>query len=84
MQRAQAERLLGLLKDNRTLKSRGFSLSSSPAGGIIIDRSGHVHGIWNFDGRCYAWLSPGSSEPVYRTGNPESAVLYTLVTLAGT
>jgi hypothetical protein len=84
MRQAQAERLLGLLKKSPTLKSRGFSLSCSPAGGIVIDRSGHVHGIWDFDGRCYTWLSPGSSEPIYRTGNPESAVLYTLVTLAGT
>lgn len=83
MNQVQAQRLLGLLQSNPTLKSKGFSLSCTKAGGIVIDRLGHVHGIWDFDGRCYKWLSPGSSEPKYKTGNPNSAMLYTLVTLTG-
>jgi len=82
MKETQAQRLLGLLQSNPTLRSRGYSLSCTQTGGIVIDRFGHVHGIWDFDGRCYSWLSPGSSEPMFRTGNPKSAVLYTLVTLA--
>lgn len=84
MKQAQAQRLLGLLQCNPTLKSQGFSLSCTQSGGIVIDRFGHVHGIWDFDGCCYSWLSPGSSEPKYQTGNPKSAVLYTLVTLSRT
>jgi len=74
-------RLLGLLKRDESLRTRGFTLSFSQTGGIIIDRSGHVHGIWDFDGQCYTWVSPGSREPVFRTGDPDSAVLYTLNTL---
>jgi hypothetical protein len=29
----------------------------------------------------YSWLSPGCSEPAFRTGSANSAVVYTLVTL---
>lgn len=50
-------------------------------GGIVIDRSGHVHGIWDHDGGGYKWVSPGSSEPRFRTGDAKSAVLYTIVVL---
>jgi len=84
MEQAQAQRLLSLLQCNPTLKSRGFSLSRTQSGSIVIDRYGHVHGIWDFNGRCYSWLTPGSSEAKYQTGNPKSAVLYTLVTLSRT
>jgi hypothetical protein len=41
-----------------------------------------VHGIWSFDGHCYTWMSPGSREPIFRTGDAKSAVLYTLAALA--
>jgi hypothetical protein len=78
----EARRLLGLLERNETLKIKGYSLSRTKGGGIVIDRSGHVHGIWNFDGHCYTWMSPGSREPIFRTGDAKSAVLYTLAALA--
>jgi hypothetical protein len=81
MERTPTRQLLGLLARNESLKTKGFSLTCSPSGGIVIDRWGHVHGILDFDGRSYIWVSPGSSEPVFRTGNAQSAVLYTLVTL---
>jgi hypothetical protein len=82
MKEAQTRRLLGLLERNEALKAKGFSLSSVHGGGIVIDRSGHVRGIWSFDGHCYTWMSPGSSEPIFRTGDAKSAVLYTLAALA--
>jgi hypothetical protein len=78
----QSGHLLGLLERNEVLKTRGFSLSRTQTGGIVIDRSGHVHGIWDFDGRCYTWRSPGSSEMIFRTDSPTSAVVYTLVALS--
>lgn len=82
MNKTHTPQLLGLLEQNKTLRSRGFSVSRTPAGGIVIDRSGHVHGIWDFDGKSYNWVSPGSSDPLFRTGDAKSAVLYTLVALA--
>ena len=82
MQELHAPQLLALLRQNPTLKAKGFSVSYTPAGEIVIDRSGHVRGIWDFDGMAYNWMSPCSSDPLFRTGNAKAAVLYTLVTLA--
>jgi len=81
MGKAEHRRLLGLLNRNDMLRTRGFSFSSGPVGGIVIDRFGHVHGIWNFDGRSYTWQSPGSTEPRFTTEDAKSAVLYTLAAL---
>lgn len=82
MRYTQCRHLLGLLAGNETLKTRGFSLTCTQTGGIVIDRSGHVHGIWDFDGGCYTWRSPGSTDPIFRTDSPNSAVVYTLVALS--
>jgi hypothetical protein len=82
MTKTQTWRLFGLLRQNETLKMRGFSLSQGQDGGIVIDRWGHVRGIWDFDGDFYTWVTPGSSEPIFRTSDPKSAVDYTVVTLS--
>jgi len=82
MSGAQSAHLLGLLERNEVLKQRGFSLSCAHTGGIVIDRFGHVHGIWDCDGRSYIWRSPGSSEAIFSTESPSSAVVYTLVALS--
>jgi hypothetical protein len=82
MEKGHARQLHGLLERNEVLKTKGFSVSRTQTGGVVIERSGHVHGIWDFDGKSYNWVSPGSSEPMFRTGDPKSAVLFTLVALA--
>jgi hypothetical protein len=84
MRGAQSSHLLGLLQRNEMLKARGFSLNPTHPDSIVIDRAGHVHGIWEFDGRQYAWRSPCSTEPVFRTASPSAAVVYTLIALAQT
>jgi hypothetical protein len=78
----QNRQLFGLLKKNQTLITKGYSLAYDAQGGIVIDRAGHVHGIWSHDSRNYTWVSPGSSEPRFRTQDVKSAVLYTVVVLA--
>lgn len=79
--KAHNRQLFDLLERNNTLRSRGFSMAYAGESGIVIDRSGHVHGIWNHDGGGYKWVSPGSSEPRFRTDDAKSAVLYTIVVL---
>jgi hypothetical protein len=74
--------LFSLLEQNEVLKLKGYSLSFDQEGGIVIDRAGHVHGIWNHDRKSYTWVSPGNSEPKFRTENAKSAALYTVVVLA--
>jgi hypothetical protein len=82
MSDAQNRRLFGLLKKNETLKLKGYSLAYSQSTGVVIDRAGHVHGIWNYAADNYTWVSPSSSEPKFRTEDAKSAVLYTVVVLA--
>jgi hypothetical protein len=74
--------LFSLLQKNAVLKMKGYSLAYHDDGSIVIDRAGHVHGIWNRDQKNYAWVSPGNSEPKFRTADVNSAVLYTVVVLA--
>jgi hypothetical protein len=74
--------LFGLLAKNEVLRIKGYSLAYDTDGGIVIDRSGHVHGIWSHDARSYTWVSPGNTEPKFRTQDAKSAVLYTVVVLA--
>jgi len=75
-------RLFELLKGNEVLRLKGFSMAYSPQEGIVIDRAGHVRGIWNHRADAFTWVSPGSSEPKFRTESEKSAVLYTVVVLA--
>ena len=74
--------LFGLLAKNEVLRIKGYSLAYDTDGGIVIDRAGHVHGIWSHDARSYTRVSPGNTEPKFRTQDPKSAVLYTVVVLA--
>lgn len=84
MREAHNLALFDLLQKNEVLRLRGFSLACDGEGGIVIDRAGHVHGIWSHvdDGDGYAWISPGSSEPRFRAGDAKSAVLYTVIALS--
>ena len=79
---AQNTQLFRLLQRNDILRRKGYSLAFDRAGGIVIDRGGHGHGLWNHDTESYTWLSPDSSEPRFRTEDAKSAVLYTVVVLA--
>ena len=82
MTTTQTWRLFGLLRQSETLRTRGFSMSCAHDGGIVIDRLGHVHGIWDYDGGSYIWVTPGNSQPMFRTDDLASAVHFTVVTLA--
>ena len=72
MRGSQDNHLLGLLQRNEVLKAKGYSLNSTPPDSIVIDRFGHVHGIWTYDGRQYAWLSPNNTKPNNHTNNPNT------------
>jgi hypothetical protein len=79
--KAHNRQLFDLLERNNTLKSRGYSMAYTGEGGVVVDRAGHVHGIWDYEGDGYKWVSPGSSEPRFRTTDAKSAVLFTIVVL---
>lgn len=82
MQDTRTRELFTLLQRNEVLQRRGYSLAYDRDGGIIVDRAGHVHGIWTYDSKTYTWVSLGNSEPKFRTEDARSAVLYTMVVLS--
>lgn len=74
--------LLGLLQSHEILRLRGFSFVMGPEGGVVIDRWGHVRGIWRFKDGHFGWTPPSYNSPVHWVATAEAAVRYTLVTLA--
>lgn len=74
-------KLLDLLRQHEVLRARGYSFELGPAGGVVIDRWGHVRGIWHYrDGR-YAWTPASNTEPTHWVLDADSAVRYTLVVI---
>lgn len=80
----QDAKLLELLCRHEILRLRGYSFVLGPRGGVVIDRWGHVRGVWHHDGARYAWTPSSHSEPVHWAEDAEAAVRYTLVTLTAT
>lgn len=72
------------LAGHEILRLRGYAITIGSCGGVIVDRRGHVRGVWTHDGERYAWTPAGYSAPTHRFPDVESAVRYTLVVLAAT
>ena len=79
---AQSIELASLLDREEVFKLRGFSSECGPTGGVVVDRWGHVRGVWNFTGKSFFWTPAGYNEPIYRTESMDEAVHYT-VNIAG-
>ena len=75
---AQSVKLAVLLDKETAFKQRGFVTECRPTGGVVIDRWGHVRGVWHFTGKCIFWTPAGNNVPIYRTDTVEDAVRYTL------
>ena len=60
------------------LAAKGFAVSCGPTGGVVIDRDGHVHGVWHFAKGNFFWTPAGYNEPMYKTASIEEAVSYTI------
>lgn len=76
--------LLDLLGMHEILRLRGFSFVLGPQGGVVVDRRGHVRGIWHFDGRRFAWTPASNGGPTHWADDAQAAVRYTLVSIAVT
>ncbi len=66
------------LDADRRLAERGFAVSCGPTGGVVIDRGGHVHGVWHFVNGNFFWTPAGYNEPIYKTASLNEAVTYTM------
>lgn len=55
-------RLVARLQANKLLQRKDYTVSRDPAG-IIIDRDGHVKGIWQYRRHAFEWTPAGYNEP---------------------
>jgi hypothetical protein len=69
------------LRHNPVLRLKGYSVNVEPRGGVIIDRAGHVRGIWHYRWLCYHWTPAGYNQATYAAPVAEAAESYTLQTL---
>jgi hypothetical protein len=74
----QSSELADRLEAEHELKKRGFGIACGPTGGVVIDRWGHVRGVWHFTGKSYFWTPAGNNVPIFRTESIEAAISYTL------
>lgn len=74
--------LLELLSSHEILILRGYNFAIGSCGRLVVERRGHVRGLWGFDGVQFTWTPAGTTEPTYWAPSIEAAVRYTLVVLS--
>lgn len=80
---AETIQLLEALEAQETLKLRGFTASCGDASTVVVDRWGHMRGLWRVRNGVYFWIGGASSQPAHSVTNVEDAVAYTLRAIAG-
>jgi hypothetical protein len=70
--------LTDLLEAQDVLKLRGFTATCGPTGSVVLDRWGHVRGVWHFHERHYFWTDAGSTQPSFRIETAAGALAHTL------
>jgi hypothetical protein len=44
---------------------------------VVLERRGHVRGVWHCKGKSFSWTPAGYNEPTFTTANLDAAVAYT-------
>ena len=71
-------RIQGLIHGNNVGLTAGFG----DDGGALIERRGHLRGIWRCMDGGFSWTPAGYNEPVFQAKNLEDAVTFTLSVLS--
>lgn len=79
---AKTIQLIDALEALEVLKLRGFASSCGPTDSVVVDRWGHVRGIWHVHNEQYFWTSGASSQPTHIAPTLDDAVAYTLSVIA--
>ena len=69
------------LSANLELASRGYSVELNERGDLVIDRAGHVKGVWRSQFGVLEWTPAGYNGPIYRVANIDAAERHTLIAL---
>ncbi|MCB1521918.1 MAG: hypothetical protein KDJ37_15275 [Hyphomicrobiaceae bacterium] len=74
--------LVQRLTQHEVLRARGYTFYVGPRGGVVVDRWGHVRGIWHHDGTRFAWMPASHSQPTSWADSVDAAERFTVVMLA--
>lgn len=74
--------LIEMLEAQEALKLRGFSASYGSTESVVVDRWGHVRGLWHIHKDQYFWTGGASSQPCHVVPTLEEAVAYTMRVIA--
>lgn len=76
---------LGLLTDalqsDESFVQHGFQAKKS-ADRLLIERDGHLRGIWTTGKELYTWTAAGYNEPSFSTASLPEAIKYTLTEIS--
>lgn len=76
---------LGLLAEalqgDESFVQLGF-LAKKSADRLLVERDGHLRGIWTADKEAYVWTAAGYTQPSFRTALLPEALKYTLIEIA--
>lgn len=78
----QASALKDALEAQETLKLRGFNAACGAKSSVVIDRWGHMRGVWQIYNGEYFWTNGASSQPSFRTANLDEAIAHTLTVIS--
>jgi hypothetical protein len=63
--------------------TRGLTISQGDCGGIVIERRGHVRGIWRCLDGSFAWTPSGYNEPIHVADDIQAVLTYTQTAILG-
>lgn len=78
------EELLKALLSHEVLRLRGFNFSMCNIGGVVVDRRGHVRGLWREESDRLAWTPASHNGSTHSVEDVAAAVRFTLVVLSVT
>ncbi|HPG88544.1 MAG TPA: hypothetical protein PLD46_02740 [Hyphomicrobium sp.] len=78
----QATELKVALQSQEALTLRGFNATCGTSASVVVDRWGHMRGVWHFYNGNFFWTDGASSQPSFRTNSIEGAVAHTLSVVA--
>lgn len=79
---AETMQLMEALEAQQLLKLRGFTASYGQTGSVVVDRWGHVRGLWHIYNGQYFWTGGASSQPTHSVASMDEAIAYTLSVIA--
>lgn len=79
--KTRCNQLLDALQAEKGLVARGYTFEITDDTDLLIERRGHVCGIWAVSKTAFAWTDPSYGESTFRTKDVGEAVAHTIKAL---